>query len=102
MAPSQSLLAVAGVQVAERQQSSLVPFFRIPPEPVFQLASPEGAPWASTDNGAASAAVANSAATVFSFFNSISSLGKPQKSAKHWTLTSMQRKKRPKGVQTVR
>ena len=84
--------------MAERQQNSLVPFFRRPPEPVFQLASPEGAPWASTDNGAASAAVANSAATVFSFFNSISSLGKPQKPAKRWTPDSTEHKKHPADI----
>src|SRR5882762_8609896 len=65
-APSHSAMAVAGVQVPSRQQSSLVPFFqgRLP-LPLTQLSTVcANAP----DIEVASAAVAKSDATLFSFF----------------------------------
>jgi hypothetical protein len=73
MAPSQSALAVAGVQNPSRQQCSLVPFFQIrAPSPFFQLSWLEGAPMAcaaaEAAMGAASTADAKSIATLFSFF----------------------------------
>ena len=65
-APSQSAMAVAGVQVPSRQQSSFVPFFhgRLP-LPLTQLSTDcANAP----DMEVAMAAVAKSDATLFSFF----------------------------------
>jgi hypothetical protein len=63
MAPSQPAAAVAGVQLASRQHSSLVPFFQTKsPVPLRQL-SMVCAPAAD-----ASAAEANNIATLFSFF----------------------------------
>ena len=63
MAPSQPAAAVAGVQVASRQQSSLVPFFQAcSPVPLRQL-STDCAPAA-----VAKAAVANTIATLLNFF----------------------------------
>lgn len=63
MAPSQPAPAVAGVQLALRQQSSLVPFFQTSsPVPLRQL-STVCAPAA-----VARAAEANNIATLFSFF----------------------------------
>ena len=63
MAPSQPAAAVAGVQVASRQQSSLVPFFQAcSPVPLRQL-STDCAPAA-----VAKAADANTIATLLNFF----------------------------------
>jgi hypothetical protein len=63
MAPSQPGKAVAGVQLASRQQYSLEPFFQDSSfEPFFQL-STVCAPAA-----VASAAEANNIATLLSFF----------------------------------
>ena len=62
MAPSQPAAAVAGVQVASRQHSSLVPFFQAWPVPLRQL---------STDcalAAVAKAAEANTIATLMNFF----------------------------------
>jgi hypothetical protein len=60
-------LAVAGVQLASRQHSSLEPFFQGMPVLLTQLSAPLD--WANaTDAEAASAAVAKSDATLFSFF----------------------------------
>jgi hypothetical protein len=53
---------VAGVQLALRQQSSLVPFFQTVPSAARQLSMV----WAPAAE--ASAAVANSAAILFKFF----------------------------------
>jgi hypothetical protein len=61
MAPSQPWAAVAGVQLASRQHSSLVPFFHTVPSAARQL-STVCAPAA-----VAKAAVAKSIATLFSF-----------------------------------
>jgi hypothetical protein len=58
---------VAGVQNGVRQHSSLVPFFQTLPSTARQLST--GLPCAKApDKGAASAADANSNATLFSFF----------------------------------
>jgi hypothetical protein len=63
MAPSQAAAAVAGVQVAPRQQSSLEPFFQAcSPVPLRQL-STDCAPAA-----VAKAAEANTIATLLNFF----------------------------------
>ena len=63
MAPSQPAAAVAGVQVASRQQSSLVPFFQAcSPVPLRQL-STDCAPAA-----VAKAAEANTIANLLNFF----------------------------------
>jgi hypothetical protein len=63
MAPSHRGSAVAGVQLALRQHNSFVPFFHTSsPVPFFQLSED----WALT--AVASAAEANSIATLFSFF----------------------------------
>jgi hypothetical protein len=62
MAPSQPAAAVAGVQVASRQHSSLVPFFQAWPVLLRQL---------STDcalAAVAKAAEANTIATLMNFF----------------------------------
>ena len=62
IAPSQPAAAVAGVQVAPRQHSSLVPFFQAWPVPLRQL---------STDcalAAVAKAAEANTIATLMNFF----------------------------------
>jgi hypothetical protein len=65
-APSQFSAAVAGVQLASRQQSSFVPFFHTVPSAARQLSTDF---WANAlDIGAASAADAKSIATLFSFF----------------------------------
>src|SRR5450631_940700 len=65
-APSQSALAVAGVQLESRQHSSLVPFVHVEsPLPLAQLSTVcANAP----DMEVATAAVAKSDATLFSFF----------------------------------
>src|ERR1700712_1492208 len=70
-APSQVGSAVAGVQNASRQQSSLVPFFQVRPVVLTQLSTVLA--WANADVPvvapvAAIAAVAMSDATLFSFF----------------------------------
>src|SRR3990167_101557 len=65
-APSQAALAVAGVQLASRQQSSLVPFFQTVPSVERQLSAPLDC--AKAAKGAAIAADAKSTATLFSFF----------------------------------
>ena len=62
MAPSQPTAAVAGVQLASRQHSSLVPFFQVVPLALTQL-STVCAPAA-----VASAAAASSIATLLNFF----------------------------------
>jgi len=63
MAPSQAAAAVAGVQVASRQQYSAVPFFQASsPVPLRQL-STDCAPAA-----VAKAAEANTIATLLNFF----------------------------------
>jgi hypothetical protein len=66
MAPSQFSAAVAGVQKASRQHSSLVPFFHTMPSAERQLSIV--LPCASAAIGEASAAVAKSTATLFNFF----------------------------------
>jgi hypothetical protein len=66
MAPSHSAAAVAGVQLVSRQHSSLVPFFHTMPSVERQLSTVLACAKATT--GAASAADANSIATLFSFF----------------------------------
>jgi hypothetical protein len=69
--PSQASSAVAGVQLASRQHSSLVPFFQTVPVADFQLSIDFAAPPCDAANapiGAASAADANSTATLFNFF----------------------------------
>src|SRR5436190_1904978 len=67
MAPSQSGCAVAGVQLASRQQSSFVPFFQGMPVALTQLSIVLA--WANTlDAETASVADAKSDATLFSFF----------------------------------
>jgi hypothetical protein len=71
MAPSQPAAAVAGVQDASRQHSSFVPFFHTVPSAARQLSTV----WAPA--AVASAAVANSIATLFNFFMGIP-LGKPR------------------------
>jgi hypothetical protein len=63
MAPSQSAAAVAGVQLASRQQCSLLPFFHTVPSLARQLSTV----WADTPD-AAKKATANSDATRFNFF----------------------------------
>ena len=63
MAPSQVAAAVAGVQLASRQHSSLVPFFQTSSEVPLRQLSTVWAPAAVT-----SAADANSIATLFNFF----------------------------------
>jgi hypothetical protein len=56
---------VAGVQLASRQQYSLVPFFQVRPFALTQLSTD----WAdAVTAGPASAAAAKSDATVFNFF----------------------------------
>ena len=62
MAPSQPAAAVAGVQVASRQHSSLVPFFQAWPAPLRQLSSDCALA------AVAKAAEANTIATLFNFF----------------------------------
>jgi hypothetical protein len=66
MAPSQRSSAVAGVQPASRQHSSLVPFFQTVPSAARQLSIDFAC--ANAAIGAASAADANSTATLFNFF----------------------------------
>jgi hypothetical protein len=69
MAPSQVAAAVAGVQLASRQHSSLVPFFQTVPSAARQLSIV--APTAECPAAAAAdamAAVAISIATLFNFF----------------------------------
>jgi hypothetical protein len=63
MAPSQPAAAVAGVQEASRQHSSLVPFFQTSSDVPLRQLSIVWAPAAE-----ARAAEANSIATLFSFF----------------------------------
>jgi hypothetical protein len=64
---------VAGVELASRQQYSLVPFFQTnSPEPFFQLSTV----WAPA--AVASAAEANNIATLFSFFMVLLLGKKPQ------------------------
>jgi hypothetical protein len=63
MAPSQVAAAVAGVQKASRQQSSLVPFFQTVPSVARQLSIAVCAPAIE-----ANAEVAITKATLFSFF----------------------------------
>ena len=66
MAPSQPAAAVAGVQLASRQHSSLVPFFQTSSlVPLRQLSTV----WAPA--AVARAAVANSMAILLSFFMGI-------------------------------
>jgi len=68
-APSQSLLAVAGVQFESRQQRVPSPLFTGIPVELTQLSAPVGVVCASTDDTeAASIAEAKSDATLFSFF----------------------------------
>jgi hypothetical protein len=62
MAPSQPWAAVAGVQLASRQHNSFVPFFHTSSLVPLRQLSTVCAPAA-----VASAAVANSIATLFSF-----------------------------------
>ena len=62
IAPSQPAAAVAGVQLASRQQYSAVPFFQASPEALRQL-STDCAPEA-----VAKAAEANTIATLLNFF----------------------------------
>ena len=64
MAPSQPTAAVAGVQLAARQQNSLVPFFQTVPSALTQLLT-------SALAAVAKAAVANSIATLFSLIMEI-------------------------------
>jgi hypothetical protein len=66
MAPSHCSAAVAGVQPASRQQSSLVPFFQTVPSEARQLSIDFAC--ANAAIGAARAAAANSTATLFNFF----------------------------------
>ena len=66
IAPSQASEAVAGVQPASRQQSSLVPFFHTVPSVARQLSTDFACAKAAI--GAASATVAKSTATLFNFF----------------------------------
>jgi hypothetical protein len=63
MAPSHPTAAVAGVQKLSRQQSSELPFFQTSSELPLRQLSMDCAPAA-----VARAAVANSIATLFSFF----------------------------------
>jgi hypothetical protein len=62
MAPSQPAAAVAGVQVASRQHSSLVPFFQAWPVPLRQLST------VCALAAVAKAAEANTIATLMNFF----------------------------------
>jgi hypothetical protein len=62
MAPSQPTAAVAGVQLASRQQSSLVPFFQTVPSVLRQL---------STDCALAAVARATVAINIAILFNFI-------------------------------
>ncbi|NCP81194.1 MAG: hypothetical protein GW826_02645 [Rhodoferax sp.] len=66
MAPSQPTAAVAGVQLASRQQSSLVPFFQVVPSAARQL-STDWAP-AAVVRAVARAVAAINIATLFNFF----------------------------------
>ena len=66
IAPSQFSAAVAGVQLASRQHSSLLPFFQVSPKGFCQLST--DLPWANAIIGARTAADANSTATLLSFF----------------------------------
>src|SRR5215510_6784537 len=65
-APSQTGFAVAGVQLALRQQVSPAPLFQTVPSPARQLSAELDC--AKTIIGAAKVAEANSAATLLSFF----------------------------------
>ena len=66
IAPSHSATAVAGVQTASRQHSSLVPFFQtMLLSPLRQLSTDD---CANAEIGAARAADAKSTASVLSFF----------------------------------
>ena len=62
IAPSQPAAAVAGVQVASRQHSSLVPFFQAWPVPLRQLST------VCALAAVAKAAEANTIATLLNFF----------------------------------
>ena len=62
IAPSQPAAAVAGVQVAPRQHSSLVPFFQAWPVPLRQLST------VCALAAVAKAAEANTIATLMNFF----------------------------------
>jgi len=62
IAPSQPAAAVAGVQVASRQHSSLVPFFQAWPVPLRQLST------VCALAAVAKAAEANTIATLMNFF----------------------------------
>jgi hypothetical protein len=73
MAPSQPGAAVAGVQLASRQHSSLVPFFQTCSAVPLRQLSIVWAPAA-----VASAAEANIIATLFSFFMVLLLGKKPQ------------------------
>src|SRR5687768_2757739 len=90
-APSQPAAAVAGVQFASRQQSSLVPFFQTnSPVPFCQL-SITGPPFAAVTRvcapaAVASAATANIIATLFSFFMVLLLGKKPQPRCESRTL----------------
>src|SRR5262245_57370620 len=64
-APSQAGFAVAGVQLASRQQTSPDPLFQTVPSAARQLSAELDC--AKTSTGAAKAAEANSAATLLSF-----------------------------------
>jgi peptidoglycan/LPS O-acetylase OafA/YrhL len=67
IAPSHESSALAGVQKASRQQSSLLPFFHgVTPSAARQLSIDFAC--ANAAIGAASAAVAKSTATLFNFF----------------------------------
>jgi len=69
MAPSQVAAAVAGVQLASRQHSSLVPFFQTVPSAARQLSTV--APAAECPAATAADAMATDAisiATLFNFF----------------------------------
>jgi hypothetical protein len=67
MAPSQAASAVAGLQPASRQHSSLLPFFQtVAPSAARQLSIDFAC--ANAAIGAASAADAKSTATLFNFF----------------------------------
>jgi hypothetical protein len=80
MAPSHASAAVAGVQPASRQQSSLVPFFQTVPSAARQLSIDFACAKAAI--GAARVAAANNTATLFNFFMILLSR-KPQTSLRN-------------------
>jgi hypothetical protein len=88
IAPSQSAAAVAGVQNASRQQYSLVPLRHTSEPSAERQLSIEPAAWAWAAIGAASAADANSTATIFNFFIDSPLEEGPQKPAKRRGKTS--------------